>query len=51
VDVQRLVDEARACRSTIVELGRERIAEFDRARIPAIAFDEREATEEAARLA
>jgi hypothetical protein len=29
----------------------ERIAEFDRSRIPTIAFDEREAAEEAARLA
>jgi hypothetical protein len=43
VDVQRLIDEARACRLTIVELGRERISEFDRSRIPTIAFDEREA--------
>jgi hypothetical protein len=51
VDVQRLIDEARGCRSTIVELGRERISEFDRSRIPTIAFDEREAAEEAARLA
>ena len=51
VDVQRLIDEARSCRSTIVELGRERIAEFDRSHIPTIAFDEREAEEEAARLA
>jgi hypothetical protein len=51
VDIQRLIDEARGCRSTIVELGRERIAEFDRSRIPTIAFDEREAADEAARLA
>ena len=51
LDVQRLIDEARGCRSTILELGRERIAEFDRARIPAIAFDEREAAEQAASLA
>ena len=51
LDVQRLIDEARGCRSTILELGRERIAEFDRSRIPTIAFDEREAAEEAARLA
>ncbi len=51
VDVRRLIDEARGCRSTILELGRERIAEFDRSRIPAIAFDEREAAEEAASLA
>jgi len=51
VDVQRLVDEARGCRSAIVELSRERISEFDRARIPVIAFDEREAVEEAACLA
>ncbi len=51
VDVHRLIDEARSCRAAIVELERERIAEFDRARIPAIAFDEREAAEEAARLA
>ena len=51
LDVQRLIDEARGCRSTILELGRERIAEFDRSRIPAIAFDEREAAEQAARLA
>ena len=51
VDVQRLIDEARACRSTIVEMGRERISEFDRSRIPTIAFDEREAAQEAASLA
>jgi predicted metal-dependent hydrolase len=51
VDVRRLIEEARSCRSAIVDLGRERIAEFDRSRIPAIAFDEREAAEEAARLA
>jgi predicted metal-dependent hydrolase len=51
VDVQQLIEEARRCRSAIVELGRERIAEFDRSRIPTIAFDEREAKEEAARLA
>jgi predicted metal-dependent hydrolase len=51
VDVQRLVDEARRCRSDVLELGRERIGEFDRSRIPAIAFDQREAAEEAARLA
>jgi len=51
LDVQRLIDEARGCRSTILELGRERIAEFDRSRIPAIAFDEREAAEQAASLA
>jgi len=51
VDVQRLIDEARRCRSTILELGSERIQEFDRSRIPTIAFDEREAAEEAARLA
>ncbi|HJX61846.1 MAG TPA: DUF309 domain-containing protein [Dehalococcoidia bacterium] len=51
VDVQRLVDEARGCRSAIVELGPDRVGEFDRARIPAIVFDEREAAEEAARLA
>ena len=51
VDVQRLIDEARRCRAAVVELGRERIAEFDRSRIPTIAFDEREAAEEAARLA
>ncbi len=51
VDVQRLIDETRGCRSTIVELGRERISEFDRSRIPAIAFDEREAAQEAASLA
>jgi hypothetical protein len=51
VDIQRLIDEARGCRSTIVELGRERIAEFDRSRIPTIAFDAREAADEAARLA
>jgi predicted metal-dependent hydrolase len=51
VDVQRLIEEARSCRSTILALGRERIAEFDRSRIPAIVFDEREAAEEAAHLA
>jgi len=51
VDVQRLIDEARACRANVLELGRERIAEFDRSRIPTIAFDEREAAEEAASLA
>jgi len=51
VDVQRLIEEARRCRSAVLELGRERIAEFDRSRIPTIAFDEREAKEEAARLA
>ena len=51
LDVQRLIDEARGCRSTILELGRERIGEFDRSRIPTIAFDEHEAEEEAARLA
>jgi predicted metal-dependent hydrolase len=51
MDVERLIDEARGCRSAIADLGRERIAEFDRSRIPAIAFDEREAAEEAARLA
>lgn len=51
VDVQRLIDEARGCRSAIVELGRERIGEFDRSRIPTIDFDQREAAEEAARLA
>jgi predicted metal-dependent hydrolase len=51
VDVQRLIDEARGCRSAIGELGRERIVEFDRSRIPTIAFDEREAAQEAASLA
>ena len=51
VDVQQLIEEARRCRSAILELGRERIAEFDRSGIPTIAFDEREAEEEAARLA
>jgi predicted metal-dependent hydrolase len=51
VDVQRLIEEARGCRSAILELEPERIAEFDRSRIPTIAFDEREAREEAARLA
>ena len=51
VDVQRLIDEARGCRSTILELGPDRVGEFDRSRIPAIAFDEREAAEEAASLA
>ena len=51
VDVERLIEEAGGCRSTILELGRERIAEFDRSRIPTIAFDRGEAEEEAARLA
>jgi predicted metal-dependent hydrolase len=51
VDVQRLIEEARRCRSAILELGPERIAEFDRSRIPTIAFDEREAAEETGRLA
>jgi len=51
VNVQRLIDEARRCRAAVVELGRERIGEFDRSRIPTIAFDEREAAEEAGRLA
>jgi len=51
VDIQRLIDEARGCRSTILELGRERIAEFDRSRIPTIAFDTHAAKEEAASLA
>ncbi len=51
VDVERLIDEARACREAVLPLGRERIAEFDRSHIPAIAFDEREAAQEAARLA
>ena len=51
VDVQRLIDEARRCRAAVMELGREHIAEFDRSHIPTIAFDEREAAEEAARLA
>lgn len=51
VDVQRLIDEARRCREAVLELGRERISEFDRSRIPTIAFDEREAAEEAAHLA
>jgi predicted metal-dependent hydrolase len=51
VDVQRLIEEARSCRSAIIELGRDRIAEFDRSRIPTIAFDRREAAQEAGRLA
>jgi uncharacterized protein len=51
VDVDRLIEEARRCRSTVVELGHERIAEFDRSAIPTIAFDNSEAHEEAARLA
>ena len=51
IDVQRLIEEARGCRSTILELGRDRIAEFDRSRIPTIAFDRREAAQEAAHLA
>jgi len=51
VDVQRLIDEARRCRAAVLELGRERIGEFDRSRIPTIAFDQHEAAEEAARLA
>ena len=51
MDVRRLIEEARRCRSAILELGPERIAEFDRSRIPTIAFDEREAQEEAADLA
>jgi len=51
VDVHRLIEEARRCRSAILELGPERIADFDRSRIPTIAFDEREAEEEATHLA
>ena len=51
IDVQRLIEEARMCRSAILELGRDRIAEFDRSRIPTIAFDRREAAQEAAHLA
>ena len=51
VNVQQLIAEARRCRAAVVELGRERIGEFDRSRIPTIAFDEREAAEEAGHLA
>ena len=51
VDVQRLIEEARRCRSAIVELGPQRIAVFDRSHVPTIAFDEREAQEQAGRLA
>jgi len=51
VDIQRLIEEARRCRSAIVELGHAHIGEFDRAAIPTIAFDSSEAQEQAARLA
>ncbi|MFQ6019419.1 MAG: DUF309 domain-containing protein, partial [Dehalococcoidia bacterium] len=39
VDVDRLIDEAAACRQRIVDLGPDRLGEFDRSLIPAIAFD------------
>ena len=39
VDVERLLSDIRASLERIEELGPERLAEFERSRIPAIAFD------------
>jgi predicted metal-dependent hydrolase len=39
VDVERLLADIRASLERIEELGPERLAEFERSRIPAIAFD------------
>ena len=43
VDVERLLTDVRASLKRIEELGPERLAEFERSRIPAIAFDARSA--------
>lgn len=41
VDVQRLLDDLRPCLDRIVELGPERLREFDRTAIPKIIWEER----------
>ena len=44
VDVQRFLDDVRPCLKRILELGPERLSQFDRSQIPAIHFDPQAST-------